>query len=68
VIVGQEDLSDELYSFKKFQQYDTVQYFIISCQSLYMFRHIPCQSSGAQLTVLTASGVDKQCVSSRRRG
>jgi hypothetical protein len=32
------------------------------------FGHIPCPSSGAQLTVLTASGVDKQCVSSRRRG
>jgi hypothetical protein len=32
------------------------------------FGHIPCPSSGAQLTVLTASGVDKQCVSSCRRG
>jgi hypothetical protein len=32
------------------------------------FGHIPCPSSGAQLAVLTASGVDKQCVSSRRRG
>jgi hypothetical protein len=31
------------------------------------FGHIPCPSSGAELTVLTASGVDKQCVSSRRR-
>jgi hypothetical protein len=31
------------------------------------FGHIPCPSSGAQLTVLTASGVDKQCVSSHRR-
>jgi hypothetical protein len=26
---------------KKFQQDDTVQYFIISCQSLYMFRAYP---------------------------
>jgi hypothetical protein len=32
------------------------------------FGHIPCPSSGAQLTVLTESGVDKQRVSSRRRG
>jgi hypothetical protein len=32
------------------------------------FGHIPRPSSGAQLTVLTASRVDKQCVSSRRRG
>jgi hypothetical protein len=32
------------------------------------FGHIPYPSSGAQLTVLTAYGVDKQCVSSRRRG
>jgi hypothetical protein len=32
------------------------------------FGHMPCPSSGAQLTVLTTSGVDKQCVSSRRRG
>jgi hypothetical protein len=32
------------------------------------FGHIPCPSSGAQLTVLTASGVDKQCVSSCHRG
>jgi hypothetical protein len=31
------------------------------------FGHIPCPSSGAQLSVLTASGVDNQCVSSRRR-
>jgi hypothetical protein len=29
------------FNFKKFQQDDTVQYFIISCQSLYMFREYP---------------------------
>jgi hypothetical protein len=29
------------FSFKKFQQDDTVQYFIISCKSLYMFRAYP---------------------------
>jgi hypothetical protein len=27
------------------------------------FRHIPCPSSGAQLTVRTASGVDTHCLS-----
>jgi hypothetical protein len=27
-----------IFNFKKFQQDDAVQYFIISCQSLYMFR------------------------------
>jgi hypothetical protein len=32
------------------------------------FGHVPCPSSGAHLTVLTASEVDKQCVSRRRRG
>jgi hypothetical protein len=31
------------------------------------FGHIPCPSSGAQITVLTACGVDKQCVFSHPR-
>jgi hypothetical protein len=42
---GGNTLSDgceaNIIKFKKFQQDDTVQYFIISCQSLYMFRAYP---------------------------
>jgi hypothetical protein len=54
-------------SFKKFQQDDTVQYFIISCKSLYMFRAYPMLIMRSSINC-TDSIWGKQCVSSRRRG
>jgi hypothetical protein len=56
-------------TFKKFQRDDTLySTLLFPVSRSTCFGHIPCPSSGAQLTVLTVSGVDKQCVSSRRRG